>query len=884
VSTSAPRPLTSAEASRRLQLLGPNTMPAPRSLPMWRRILGAVRDPLVLVLLGAVVLTSLTADPADTIVIALVIVVNTTLAVRQELSADQAVTALARLVSPVARVLRDDRELSRPVADLVPGDLIVLAEGDLVPADSRLVGGASLQVDESALTGESMPVDKSIIEDSGPEPSGTQPATQPARSPMGKNEAAPDRVDGLLYSGTIVVHGRGLARVTATGARSELGQIAGMLQPQQRATPLQDRMSQLSRYLATGAVGLCALVMGIGLLSGESFKLMLLTAVSLAVAAVPESLPVVVTVSLALAARRMAERHAIVRNLAAVETLGSVTLLATDKTGTLTQARMAVTDTWWPPYEDEETLLCALALCNDATLDIVSGTSLGDPTETALLRAAVSRGVVIDEVRASFPRLRERPFDSSRKRMLTVHRGADGGELAICKGAPEALLQAGVLRDEPALIDTALQLSRSMAATGARVIAVARRQVSSQEPTPLEESSPEDASPLAAPLSQASLTQASRSQASRSQEARSQDAMSQDAMSQDAMSQDAMSQDAMSESGLSLVGLVQLQDPLRPASAAVIAACHEAGIDVALVTGDHPATAAHVAVLVGITADARHVVARATPADKLVLIQEWQEGGQVVAMTGDGVNDGPALRRADIGVAMGEHGTEVARQSADLILGDDDLATVIAAIEEGRRVYANIRRFLLYALSGGASEILLMLAGPLVGIPLPLVPAQILWLNLLTHSFAGAALGTEPVEAGTMTRTPRNPLEGVLGGGLWWRIGTVAAMLAAVSLWVSLAAGLQLGSSAALLSLGAGQLGVAWGVRARTGTPMASRLSSPTGFALAGAGLLLAGSVMIAPLRSILSTEQVPAAVWGLALLSALTGYGCARVLRPRTF
>jgi Ca2+-transporting ATPase len=803
-------------------------------VPLWQRILGAVRDPLVLVLLAAVVLTSVTRDVADTIVIALVIVVNTTLAVRQEISADRAVSALARLVAPVVRVLRDDREVSRAVADLVPGDLIILAEGDLVPADSTLVGGASLQVDESALTGESMPVDKSIIDDPGPGPSTPQRVPPPAVL----EAAAPEEADGLLYSGTIIVHGRGLARVTATGSRSALGQIAGMLHPQERATPLQHRMTQLSRYLAAGAVGLCTLVMGLGLLSGEPFELMLLTAVSLAVAAVPESLPVVVTVSLALAARRMAERHAIVRNLAAVETLGSVTLLATDKTGTLTQARMAVTGTWWPPNGDEETLLHALVLCNDATFDTTSDTSLGDPTETALLREAVSRGVVIDQLRASFPRTGELPFDSSRKRMLTVHRHADSGILAICKGAPESLLNADVLLDDPAIIETALQLSRSMAATGARVIAVARRGGTNEGAT-------------------------------RSQEARLSPGPT------------------LAESGLSLAGLVQLQDPLRPASAETIAACQDAGIDVALVTGDHPATAANVATLVGITADAQHVVARATPADKLVLIQTWQAAGHVVAMTGDGVNDGPALHRADIGVAMGERGTEVARQSADLIIGNDDLATVIAAVEEGRRVYANIRRFLLYALSGGASEILLMLGGPLVGSPLPLLPAQILWLNLLTHSFAGAALGTEPVEAGTMTRPPRDPLEGVLGGGLWWRITLAAAVLAGVSLSVSQIAGSRLGSSAALLSLGAGQLGVAWGVRARTAhtqVPATHGLAAPLPLAMVGATLLLVGSVTITPLRSILSTQQLPAAIWGLALLSALTGYGCARVLRPRTF
>jgi P-type Ca2+ transporter type 2C len=412
----------------------------------------------VLVLLGAIAMTLLTRDIADTIVIALVIVVNTTLAVRQEIRADQAVSALGRLVAPVIRLIRDDEEVSRPAAELVPGDLVVVAEGDLVPADSLLVGGASLQVDESALTGESMAVDKAPAADPGPGPLAAQPTTS-------KQMTDPAGADSALYSGTIVVHGRGLARVIATGSDSELGRIASMLRPQPRPTPLQQRMAQLSRYLATGAVGLCALVMGLGLANGQPFELMLLTAVSLAVAAVPESLPVVVTVSLALAARRMAERHAIVRNLAAVETLGSVTMLATDKTGTLTQARMTVTDIWWPEGRDERTLMRAVALCNDAALD-ASGTSLGDPTEMALLRAAAARGVAVKELRASCPRLSELPFDSSRKRMMTVHRWGDEGVLMICKGAPESLLDPNVLCDESEHIEEALRLSRSMAATG----------------------------------------------------------------------------------------------------------------------------------------------------------------------------------------------------------------------------------------------------------------------------------------------------------------------------------------------------------------------------------------------------------------------------------
>ena len=649
------------------------------------------------------------------------------------------------------------------------------------------------------------------------------------------------------------MHGRGLARVTATGAASALGRIAGMLQSPHRATPLQRRMTQLSAYLAGGAVALCSVVLVLGVLRGQSFELMLLTAVSLVVAAVPESLPVVVTVSLALAARRMAARHAVVRHLAAVETLGSVTLLATHKNGTLTQARMVLVGQWRPAGVDEPTLMRAVVLCNDAVLDPATGRVTGDPTEVALLQAAAGSGVVPDVVDAQLPRVVEVPFDSVRKRMTTVHADGDA-RLVVCKGAPDGLLRPERVSEPAEVVAAARWEAERLAAGGARVLAVAQRWVE-----------PAAAAAEARPDAGAGL-----------------------------------------ESGLRLLGLVALRDPLRGSAARTVAACRTAGIDVALVTGDHPGTAAAVAGQVGIDGSggpvvispqpselvevSRHrVVARATPADKLDLVHRWQDSGHVVAMTGDGVNDGPALHQADIGVAMGGRGTEVARQAADLVLVDDDLGTLVAAVEEGRRVYANIRRFLLYGMSGGAAEIMLMLLGPAFGVPLPLLPAQILWVNLLTHSFAGAALGAEPVEAGTMEQAPRPPGQGVLAGGLWWRIGLLAALLAVASLSAGLASGPVVGQSAALVSLGAGQLAVAWGIRARN--PAGERQGRArawvrSGHALAwaipAAGLMLVASVLVPPLRTLLGTEPVTTQVWVFAGLTALAALTLTRLLRPR--
>ncbi|MGY0055633.1 cation-translocating P-type ATPase [Streptomyces sp. LZ34] len=645
-------------------------------------------------------------------------------------------------------------------------------------------------MDESALTGESVPVEKAAV-----------------------GEASL----GTVSAGTVVVRGRGRVQVTGTGAHSALGRIAALMGTAPGLTPLQRRLARFGRVLVAVTVALCAVVLALGLARGQPVELMVVAAISLAVAAVPESLPAVVTLALALGARRMADRHAIVRRLPAVETLGSVTVLATDKTGTLTEGRMAAEKLWTPYGEasvtgigydpegrvtrdgrtvtasdapDLAALGRATMLCNDAALepppdDGTPWRAMGDPTEAALLAAGARLGLDRGALDGELPRVDEIPFDSARKCMTTVHRTPGGGLRVVCKGAPETMLRPMVLTDPPDLLSRA----------------------------------------------------AARAEA--------------------------------------------------------------AGITSVLITGDHPLTARAVAARSGIVAraddvttgerirqgtagalTALRVYARTTPEQKLDIVQAWRTAGHVVAMTGDGVNDGPALRRADIGVAMGQRGTEVARQAADLVLADDNLATVVAAVEEGRRVYANVRRFLLYALSGGTAEILVMLLGPFLGMPLPLLPAQILWINLLTHGLPEVALGAEPVAPGVMRHPPRPPEESVLGAGLWPRILAVGAFVAGVTLVTGVWAREtdRPWQSLMFLVLGATQLGVALGSRARPGS-----LANPFLLAAVATALALqAAGVYLPPLRALLGTEPLPPT--DLAIACVLSGLGHVVMRAERHF
>jgi len=744
--------LSTADARARLDRDGPNTLPSRPGVPVWRRVLSQLRDPLIVVLLVAVALTVVTGDWTDAAVIVLVIVVNTTVGVAQEVKADRAITALAAMTAPEARVLRDGEQRPVPAAEVVVGDVLILAEGDIVPADATVVEAAALLVDESALTGESVPVEKAA-------------ASRPDAA--GRPDATGDLERAGVSAGTVVVRGRGRAVVTATGTDSAMGRIASLMATGSGLTPLQRRLIGVGRALAVIAILLCTVVLVLGLVRGEPLELMVVTAISLVVAAVPESLPAVVTLALALGARRMAARHALIRRLPAVETLGSVTVIATDKTGTLTEGRMVARRLWTATgtaeieghgYEpvgavhragvrvtaatapDLNDLLTAAALCTDAALRAPTEptgdwTALGDPTEAALLAAAGRLGLDPAGLKAALPRIGEIPFDSDRKRMTTVHRTTDSGARIVCKGAPEVLLHGAFLEEPPELLDRAVTQAHALAEGGYRVLAVAH---ADRDIVPPVEAW---------------------------------------------------------ETGLRLLGLVAIRDPARPSARATIAACQAAGISPVLITGDHPATARAVAAEVGIIPTGGEVVdcrrlaairpedlrdatvfARATPEQKLDIVTARRTAGDVVAMTGDGVNDAPALKKADVGIAMGITGTDVSKEAAAVTLLDDNFATIVAAVDEGRVVFSNIRKYLSFLLSSNIGEILLMAGASLAGLPLPLTAVQILYVNLATDGLPALALAVDPREPDLMKRKPRDPRAGVFtrplvmllaAGGVW---------------------------------------------------------------------------------------------------------------------
>jgi Ca2+-transporting ATPase len=621
--------------------------------------------------------------------------------------------------------------------------VVLLEAGNQVPADLRLIESVQLRVDESALTGESVTV-------------GKQTAV-----PAGETGALGDRVN-MAYKGTTATQGRARGLVVATGRSTELGRMAKLLaEGGWEPTPLQRRLSVFGKRLALAVLAICAVVFGVGLLRGVPPLLMLMTAVSLAVAAIPEALPAVVTVLLALGARRMVAVNALVRRLASVETLGSVTWVCSDKTGTLTQNRMrgealveADGGRWsaaqgGAPAASE--LLQAAAQCNDAQAAPGAGWE-GDPTETALVELAALAGVDRTDLQRRWPRIAEEPFDATAKRMSTWHRGGTGAVVGYTKGAPEVVIPlCEALRAPPGAgpLDRAhwLQLAEAMAAEGLRVLAFARRERD-------------------APAASGDTT------------------------------------------GLQLLGLVGLIDPPRAEAAAAVRECRQAGITAAMITGDHPATARAIALRLGIVQDpgaavltgARlaamddaalaacvrevRVYARVDPLQKIRIVRALQAHGELVAMTGDGVNDAPALQRADIGVAMGRGGTDVAREASSLVLLDDNFATLAAAVREGRRIYDNIRKFVRYAMTGISGEIGVIFLAPLVGLPLPLLPIHILWVNLVTDGLPGLALAAEPAERGVMQRPPRPPGESLFARGLWQHVLAIGLLLAGLCLGV----------------------------------------------------------------------------------------------------
>ncbi|OJY56072.1 cation-translocating P-type ATPase [Thiobacillus sp. 0-1251] len=734
--------LTAEAAKSRLGRVGPNTLyEAGRRHPL-AMLASQFTDFMILVLIAAAVIAGFIGEPQDTIAIVVIVFLNGIIGFVQEYRAERAMAALKKMASPQARVIRDGHPALIDATELVPGDLVELEAGNIVPADLRLIELASLKVDESALTGESQPVDKRLV------------PLHETDLPLG------DRLN-LAYKGTIATYGRARGLVVATGMQTELGKIAALLSGESGKTPLQKRLARFGQSLALVVLAICAIIFVAGWLRGEPPLTMLLTAVSLAVAAIPEALPAVVTISLALGAARMVKQNALIRRLPAVETLGSVTTICSDKTGTLTQNRMQVDcvlagGETRPGLPGDESPLwhelgLAMALCNDAVAS-GDGKLSGDPTETALLEAAQAAGFSKQEWQVTLPRLAELPFDSDRARMSTLHREGEA-VLLLVKGAPEGVLalcadQLGVGEtvaiDQAALHDEAERL----AAQGLRVLAFALKRLPD----------------LPATLDAATL-----------------------------------------ESDLTFIGLAGLIDPPRPEAAESVAACKAAGIIPVMITGDHPATARAIAHRLGIIDDGGKVLtggrlarlslaeferevesvrvyARINPEQKIKIVQALQDKGEFVAMTGDGVNDAPALKMADIGVAMGKGGTDVAREAAAMTLLDDNFATIVHAVREGRRIFDNIRKFVKYTMTSNSGEIWTIFLAPFLGLPIPLLPIHILWINLVTDGLPGLALAGERAERDVMQRPPRPPKESIFAHGMWQHILWVGLLMGGVSL------------------------------------------------------------------------------------------------------
>ncbi|MGI9476269.1 MAG: cation-translocating P-type ATPase [Hyphomicrobiaceae bacterium] len=711
----------------RLGHYGANALPDQERRQWWRMLLEQLCDALIVVLIVAAVISGIVGDLQDAFLILLIVVVNAIVGVVQEYRAERTLAALRELAAPNAQVVRAGHVEITNAANLVPGDVVLLEAGDAVPADLRLLEFADLRVDESMLTGESTPVAK------------TNCALESHDLPVG------DRVN-LTFKGTLVTRGHCRAVVVGTGMQTELGRIAGLIRATAPATtPLQSRLAVFSKRLAVVILAICAMLFAFGVLRGEPTLVMFLTAVSLAVAAVPEALPAVVTLSLAFGAGKMSRKNALIRRLPAVETLGSVTYICADKTGTLTENRMrleriAIADREHAELSELDDDLAAtvgraLALSNDVRVD-EDDNFAGDPTELALIEAANTAGFRKLHLEAECPRVDELAFDSDRKRMSTLHR-TDGAALMYCKGAPEVVLPLCHDSIDSAAFDCARELARAehLADRGYRVLAVAYR---SFEQAPQE------------------LTSAC-------------------------------------ESGLTLICLAALIDPPRAGVKAAVRECVTAGIVPIMITGDHPGTARAIAQRLGISSDHETVLtgqqmdqiddldfarrvqevrvyARASPQQKIRIVAALQKHGGFVAMTGDGVNDAPALKLANIGIAMGDKGTDVAREAADMVLLDDNFTTIVSAVKEGRRIFDNIRKFIKDTMSSNSGEIWTIVLAPLLGLPMPLLPVHILWINLVTDGLPGLAFTAEPAERRIMRRPPRAPDEHIFTSGMWQHI------------------------------------------------------------------------------------------------------------------
>ena len=741
----SPDGLSSAEAAARLEKYGPNKLKDAEKPTLLQRFIEQLKDPMLIILMIAAAVSAVTnfisgESFAEVFIILIVVLLNAVLGVFQESKAEAAIEALQTMTAATCKVLRDGKQVSIHSDQLVPGDVVLLEAGDSVPADGRLLESASLKIEEAALTGESVPVNK-VIEALGL-------AKDQSEIPLGDRK-------NMCYMGSTVVYGRGKALITRTGMDTEMGKIAGALaNTEQEQTPLQRQLEQLSTILSKLVLGICLFIFVFDLIVAGSFTLdsvlsTFMVAVSLAVAAIPEGLATVVTVVLSIGVTNMSHRNAVIRRLTAVETLGCTQVICSDKTGTLTQNKMTVVQ----HVGDTTPLATAMALCSDAHLN-EEGQAEGEPTEAALVNFAAKEGLPKDKLSAAEPRVDEAPFDSSRKMMSTIHT-VDGAYVQYTKGAPDEILKrctsylenGKVLPMTEAKRAEILAANKNMADQALRVLAAAKR---------------------------------------------------------DWAEKPASNEPAFLEQDLCFLGLTGMIDPVRPEVKPAIVECREAGIRPVMITGDHKDTAVAIAKELGIITDASQAItgaeldkipdseigaavkkygvyARVQPEHKVRIVTAWKGNGAITAMTGDGVNDAPSIKAADIGVGMGITGTDVTKNVADMVLADDNFATIVGAVEEGRRIYANIRKAIQFLLASNMSEVLGVFCATLLGFTL-LNPVHLLFINLITDCFPALALGMEQGEADIMKRKPRNSKDGIFAGGLGFDIAYQGLLISVITL------------------------------------------------------------------------------------------------------
>lgn len=817
---SGPGGLTSHEAARRLERYGPNELREGGKKSTFRIFLEQFADFLVIILILAAVVSAVLGDVESTVVILAVITMNAVLGTVQTVKAEASLDSLKQMSAPTAKVLRDGTVVQIPGREVVPGDIVVLEAGDAVCADGRLLECASLKTAESALTGESLPVEKAAEVIDGEVPLGDR-----------KN---------MVFSGTFVTYGRGRFLVTGTGMDTEMGKIAALLKStSEKKTPLQVSLDQFGKKLSIGILILCGLLFAVSvLLRGENVMSAFLFAVALAVAAIPEALSSIVTIVLSFGTRKMAKEHAVIRKLQAVEGLGSVSVICSDKTGTLTQNKMTVRQLYVggriiPAQEAnfkdpvQEPLLRAALLCSDATVNEKG--EIGDPTETALVRLGEDFGFDELDVRDQWPRLGELPFDSDRKLMSTVHRFA-GGYMLVTKGAVDVMLDRTVLG--PGEREEIERVNQTFSNQGLRVLAFACRRLESTEVS-LEE-----------------------------------------------------------ENNMLFLGLIAMMDPPRAESKEAVAHCIAAGIRPIMITGDHVVTASAIAREIGILTPGTQAVegaviesmtdqelqdfvpqvsvyARVSPEHKIRIVRAWQERGALVAMTGDGVNDAPALKQADIGVAMGITGTEVAKDAAGMVLTDDNFATIVQAVKNGRNVYANIKKAIQFLLSGNTAGILTVLYASLAGLPVPFAAVHLLFINLLTDSLPAIALGLEPHSDAVMQEKPRPRSEGILTKPFLLSVGTEGLVIALATI-IAFHIGLASGGAAVASTMAFATLCLSrlfHGFNCKSGRPVLFTRAFWNNKFLLGAfavgALLLAAVLLIPPLEPLFQVAELSVGLVG---------------------